>query len=109
MGADRQAGQAAGPQKELGPYAEAFMLIEKLLTANFSGLLFVETSSTPWQIWSSVDELSNCVSQSLGVSSRYDQSSVYNQMCAVTYICDDAGNSTCHRFSNGVREPFISG
>ena len=33
------------------------MLIEKLLTVNFSGLLFVDTSSTPWQIWSSVDEL----------------------------------------------------
>jgi len=32
------------------------MLMAKLLMVNFSGLLFVDTSSTPWQIWSSVDE-----------------------------------------------------
>ena len=31
--------------------------MEKLLIVNFSGLLFVDTSSTPLQIWYSVDEL----------------------------------------------------
>ena len=30
--------------------------MEKLLTANFSRLPFVDTSSTPLQIWSSFDE-----------------------------------------------------
>jgi hypothetical protein len=50
-------GQTAGPQKRARPYEETFMLTEKLLIVNFSGLLFVDTSSTPWQIWSSVDEL----------------------------------------------------
>ena len=33
------------------PYELAFMLMAKLLMVNFSGLLFVDTSSTPWQIW----------------------------------------------------------
>jgi hypothetical protein len=31
--------------------------MEKLLMVNFSGLLVVDTSSTPLQIWYSVDEL----------------------------------------------------
>ena len=31
--------------------------MEKLLMVIFSGLLFVDTSSTPLQIWYSVDEL----------------------------------------------------
>jgi hypothetical protein len=29
----------------------AFMFMAKLLMVNFSSLLFVDTSSTPWQIW----------------------------------------------------------
>ena len=33
------------------------MSMEKLLMVNFSDLLFVDTSSTPLQIWYSVDEL----------------------------------------------------
>ena len=32
------------------------MLMEKLLISNFSGLLTVDTSSTPLHIWNSVDE-----------------------------------------------------
>jgi hypothetical protein len=35
---------------------KAFIVMEKLLMANFSDLLFVDTSSTPLQIWYSVDE-----------------------------------------------------
>ena len=33
------------------------MLMEKLLMVNFSGSLFVDTSSTPLQIWYNIDEL----------------------------------------------------
>jgi hypothetical protein len=33
------------------PQARSFILIEKSLTANFSGLLFVDTNSTPLHIW----------------------------------------------------------
>jgi SAM-dependent methyltransferase len=40
-----------------GPYDRVSILIEKLLMAHFSGLLFEDTSSMPLQIWYSVDEL----------------------------------------------------
>jgi hypothetical protein len=33
------------------PYDLAFILTAKLLMMNFSGLLFVDAISTPWQIW----------------------------------------------------------
>jgi hypothetical protein len=40
-----------GRRRAQAPYYLALMLMAKLLMVNFSGLLFVDTSSTPWQIW----------------------------------------------------------